>query len=122
MVSKDQTWQDELLMLGRAITAINRMTPLPRFVIVCGDLVNGMQHHNPYEPLNSNAISISPLLSILHQFISNPHLLPLQPGQVPRSNPRKSKTSSAPCERSTAASNACACAEITTSATLQQVT
>jgi hypothetical protein len=43
MVNQDEEWRDELVMLQRAIKVINHMRPLPRFVVVCGDLVNGMQ-------------------------------------------------------------------------------
>ena len=35
-------WEEELQLLQKAVTAVNRLRPRPRFFVVCGDLVDAM--------------------------------------------------------------------------------
>lgn len=40
MMNNDRDWEDEIGTAKRAVSAINALKPTPRFVVVCGDLVN----------------------------------------------------------------------------------
>lgn len=40
MLNNNDSWEVEVEFLSRAIQVINVMQPMPRFVVVCGDLVN----------------------------------------------------------------------------------
>uniref|UniRef100_A0A8C4SZ45 Calcineurin-like phosphoesterase domain containing 1 n=1 Tax=Erpetoichthys calabaricus TaxID=27687 RepID=A0A8C4SZ45_ERPCA len=35
-------WEQEVLLTEKAIQAVNRLTPLPRFMAICGDLIHAM--------------------------------------------------------------------------------
>ncbi|XP_041468404.1 serine/threonine-protein phosphatase CPPED1-like [Lytechinus variegatus] len=46
---KPITWQAEIELTRKAIAAINRMKPKPKFFVVCGDLVHAMPDDNQKE-------------------------------------------------------------------------
>lgn len=41
----DQKWDKEIVLTRKAIAAANRLSPKPRFFVVCGDLVNAFPWH-----------------------------------------------------------------------------
>lgn len=44
----EQTWKKEIVLTRKAISAANKLSPKPRFFVVCGDLVNAF----PWEQYN----------------------------------------------------------------------
>lgn len=44
----EQTWEKEIVLTRKAISAANKLSPKPRFFVVCGDLVNAF----PWEKYN----------------------------------------------------------------------
>lgn len=49
---EEQTWEKEIVLTRKAISAANKLSPKPRFFVVCGDLVNAF----PCEKFNTSQV------------------------------------------------------------------
>ncbi|XP_039632331.1 serine/threonine-protein phosphatase CPPED1 [Polypterus senegalus] len=68
-------WEQEVLLTEKAIQAVNRLTPLPRFMVICGDLIHAMpgtQWREAQERDLKNALQkVNPAIPLV--FVSGNH-------------------------------------------------
>lgn len=50
---EEQNWEKEIVLTRKAIAAANKLSPKPRFFVVCGDLVNAF----PWEKFNDPQVA-----------------------------------------------------------------
>lgn len=50
---EEQNWEKEIVLTRKAIAAANKLSPKPRFFVVCGDLVNAF----PWEKFNDPQVT-----------------------------------------------------------------
>ena len=56
MLHKDETWEEEAALLRTAVDHINRLQP--KFVVVCGDLVNAMPDNQEKQELQARDFKV----------------------------------------------------------------